>query len=411
MHNKFTVVSRIRCGQQAQIRATLEQHSFIVPGEGADPFGFRDLEDLHFASLSMYDDPEDGWSLVFEHNIDGEIDAYLRKLTATAAKLDKGAFLLGLYAHCESFAGDDLDQLRKYMAARVVRAQAGFLSPVGMTRDQIRLDAQVYDVVDSTLGAAGVPVAPKEAQEAVLKALDTSAETKDIWHQTKDEGTRLGIIGTITAIAMLLLNLVGFLVLVLWNLIRERTARMDDAHPDQALRRSLELGEDFIPTNHMISVVYVHEDLGRQMAKRTAFGLLAGLVTLVFRKGFLGSINTIHFAHWSFVNNNRRLLFVSNYDGSWRSYLDDFTLKASSGLNLAWAHSTGFPKTWAMLLGGASMGPQFIDYARRSMVPTLVWYSAYPSVSVTNINRNRELRSALKKARQGGSDTTWLELV
>jgi len=411
MHNKFTIVSRVRRGQQGEVRAKLENHAFIAPGTGPDPFGFSALEDLHFASLSMYDDPEDGWSLVFEHNVDGEIDAYLRKLIDTADTLDKGAFLLGLYAHCVDFSGDDLDQLRRCMKKRIVLPQAGFLSPVGMTRDQIRLDAQVYEVVDSTLGTAGVPVAPKDAQAFVLAALDKAPETKEIWHQMKDDGTKLGIGGKIGAILMLLLNGFGFLVLALWNLVRERTARMDDAHPDQDLRRSLELGEDFIPTNHMISVVYVHEDAGRQMAKRTAFGLLRGLVTLLFRNSFLGSINTIHFAHWSFVNNNRRLLFVSNYDGSWRSYLDDFTLKASNGLNLAWGHSTGFPKTWFMLWGGASMGPQFIDYARRSMVPTLVWYSAYPSVSVTNINRNRKLRAALQQARKGRGDTTWLELV
>jgi hypothetical protein len=161
----------------------------------------------------------------------------------------------------------------------------------------------------------------------------------------------------------------------------------------------------------MLSVVHLHTDPGRRLAKRAGFGVLGGVAALLFRKGYLGPVGTIHFAHWAFVNGGRRMLFVSNYDGSWRSYLDDFTLKASNGLNLAWAHSRGYPKTWAMLKGGASKGPEFIAYARRSMVPTLVWYNAYPQLSALNVTRNRTLRAALAKARAGQGDTAWLEIV
>lgn len=411
MQNKFTIISGVRPGHHAQVVQILKNHTFIFSGTANDPFGFDKISTLHFASISIYDDPEDGWSLLFEHNIDGEIHDHLLNMTDVAENLDGGVFLLDLYGHCQGFDGQSLDVLRKYMGERVIMPAVGFISAVNMTRDQIRLDAQVYEVVDNTLGAAGVPQPVADVQAAVLKALDTNAETRDQWYGMDDPGMGLSFWGKIKAVLALILHILGFLVLAVWNLIPERTAPQDKAHPDPDLRRSLELGEDFIPTNHMLSVVYLHSDLGRQMAKRMAFGMLYNLVTLVFRKGFLCEINTIHFAHWAFTNNNRRLIFVNNYDGSWRSYLDDFTLKASNGLNLAWAHSMGFPKTWIMLFGGASKGPEFIDYARRSMVPTLVWYSAYPSVSVTNIGRNRQLRAALKKARDGSNDTSWLELI
>ena len=46
-----------------------------------DVFGFGEAEMLHFASLFLYDDPEDGWFLVFENNIDGGIEAYLDRAT------------------------------------------------------------------------------------------------------------------------------------------------------------------------------------------------------------------------------------------------------------------------------------------------------------------------------------------
>lgn len=410
MHNKFTIVSALLPGHHGAVQNMLEPFGTLCPDTAHDSFGFAQVTTLHFASLCIFDDIEEGWSLLFEHNIDGPIEAHIDNLLAVADALDGGAFLLGLYSHCAGFTTQTLPGLRAYLLAGVIKPQAGFISAVGMSRDQIRLDAQVYKVVDEALGAAGQPLPPAEAQAQVLAALDADPALTE-WKSFPDPGTKLALLPKIWAILCLIGSAIVFLILALVNLPRERAADENRARPDPDLELSLARNEDLIPTNHMLSVVYVHTDIGRQIAKRAAFGVLGNLVTLVFRNGFLGEINTIHFAHWSFCSKSRRLIFVSNYDGSWRSYLDDFTLKASSGLNLAWAHSVGYPKTWAMLKGGASNGPQFIDYARRSMFPTLVWYSAYPSVSVTNIDRNRQLRAALIAAQDGGTDTSWLELV
>lgn len=410
MHNKFTIVARIRPGQQGIVRKMLAPLGTICPAAKNDPFGFDAVKTLHFASLCIFDDIKDGWSLLFEHNVDGPIDVHIDNFLAVAQAMDGGAFLLSLYSHCRGFEVMELAALRKYLLRRVIKPQAGFISAVGMNRAQIRLDARVYNVVDAALGRAGNPLPPEDACAHVLQSLDADPTIKD-WHKVPDSNSELGLLPKVLAGLSLIGNSLAFAILALVNLPRERAADQYKARPDTDLRLSLEQSEDLLPTNHMLSVVYVHTDEGRQLAKRAGFGILRNLVTLIFRKGFLGEIDTIHFAHWSFCNQSRRLIFVSNYDGSWRSYLDDFTLKASNGLNLAWAHSTGFPKTWAMLWGGASMGPEFIDFARRSMVPTLVWYSAYPSVSATNIGRNRKLRAALIRARNGSENTSWLELV
>jgi hypothetical protein len=45
------------------------------------------------------------------------------------------------------------------------------------------------------------------------------------------------------------------------------------------------------------------------------------------------------------------------------------------------------------------------------MVPTLVWYKAYPGLSAPNIMRNRRIRLGLIKAKQGRGDTSWLQEV
>lgn len=407
----FTVVSPVQSGKQGELYDKLAGLRYFGGPPAKDVFGFADAEMLHFASVFLYDDPQDGWFLVFESNIDGGIEPYLDRLLAIAQERDGGDFLLSLYRHCHSFAGQDLAQLKRYMMARLHHPAAGYVSAVGLTCGRIRQDAAVYRVVDDTLGS-GVPALPSEQLTgSVLQALQEDPETKDKWSESGHGSNGLAGLARFSALLVLALKAIFHVILALINLIRERVARQDNLRPDLDLVLSQKHYEDFLPTNHMVSVVHLHTDLGRKAAKHLAFGILRAAVKAFFYKGKLGPIDTIHFAHWVFLNQDRRLLFVSNYGGSWDSYLDDFTLKANVGLTLAWAHGIGFPKSWFMLLGGAAQGPEFIDWARRSMVPSLVWYKAYPGVSAANIRRNRKLCEALVAARNGGSQTNWLEFV
>ena len=43
-----------------------------------------------------------------------------------------------------------------------------------------------------------------------------------------------------------------------------------------------------------------------------------------FTEGVLGGAPGIHFGHWRVIDNGRRFLFCSNYDGDFGGYLDDF---------------------------------------------------------------------------------------
>ncbi|MCB9947243.1 MAG: hypothetical protein H6842_05360 [Rhodospirillaceae bacterium] len=405
----FTVVAPLRPGTQGDVRDMLAALGYLGTEPPGGPFGFEEAAMLHFASVFLYDDPVDGWFLVFESNIDGAVEPYLDRLLAIAAARDGGAFLLRLYGHCRGVAAGDLPGLKRHMLDHVQHPQAAFVSAVGLTRDRIRQDAAVYRVVDETLGSGGVPLPADQAQAAVLRALEHDRETAGVWSVADDAGP--GALEKIRTVGGLVANVIGFVVLAVVNLLRERTAPEDSLRSDFDMVRTQRQYEDILPTNHMVSIVHLHTDRGRQWAKRCAFGVLRGLVTLFFRHGKLGKIETIHFAHWAILNGGRRLLFVSNFGGSWSSYLDDFTLKASEGLTVAWAHGIGFPRSWFMVRGGAAKGPEFIDWARRSMVPTPVWYKAYPDLSAKIINRNRKLRHALADAKAGRGTTAWLELV
>jgi hypothetical protein len=73
---------------------------------------------------------------------------------------------------------------------------------------------------------------------------------------------------------------------------------------------------------------------------------LVNLATpILYPRGNLARIKTIHFARWVFLDGKRRGLFASNYDGSSESYMDDFVNKVSFGLNLTFSRGVGYPRT------------------------------------------------------------------
>ena len=90
-------------------------------------------------------------------------------------------------------------------------------------------------------------------------------------------------------------------------------------------------------------------------------------------------------------------MFFSNFDQSWESYLDDFIEKAHVGLTLAWGCGAGFPPTRFLVNEGASYGTKFKNWARHSMVVSRFWYSAYPDLTVDQVERNNRIADGLRK--------------
>jgi hypothetical protein len=123
--------------------------------------------------------------------------------------------------------------------------------------------------------------------------------------------------------------------------------------------------------------------------------MIAFLARLVFTRGSLGGIPSIHFAHWTVVDQGSSLVFFSNYGGTWESYLDDFIQKAAIGLTAVWSHCQGFPKSRWLVAGGARDERAFKRYARDSQAAEAVWYSAYPTLTMRRILNNRAIMEGL----------------
>ena len=156
--------------------------------------------------------------------------------------------------------------------------------------------------------------------------------------------------------------------------------------------------------NHLASVTWVKPGLVRRWLLRAALFAINLLARFWFNRGELGGIPTILSARWVLIDDGRRLLFLDNYGGSWESYLNEFIdLAAVKGLNAIWSNtfvnaagrSYGFPATRFLFWQGAQDARPFKAYVRQSQVETIAWYSAYPTLSVVNINANTETRELL----------------
>jgi hypothetical protein len=187
--------------------------------------------------------------------------------------------------------------------------------------------------------------------------------------------------------------------IVLWLRLLERRDSSQGAPPvDLRELRKMTRREDWIPLNHMGSVVLVKPGVLRMALFRTGHLGLGLFLRVQATDGYLGSMRTVHFAHWAFVNNGSRLMFFSNFDNSWDSYLDDFIEKAHGGLTLAWGSGVGFPPARFLVLDGASHGRQFKTWARHSMAVSRFWFTAYKELTVDQIERNTRLADGLRNA-------------
>lgn len=132
----------------------------------------------------------------------------------------------------------------------------------------------------------------------------------------------------------------------------------------------------------------------------------------IFVNGRLANADGIRFAHWHVIDNGRRLLFCSNYDGSFGGYLDEFINGTSEGINLFWrwtvlrqrpaavaghpevTRARKFPPTNFWIFRGCKHEQWFKAYARDSQLPHICRFEAY-RYSAQDVDRATRLREAL----------------
>ncbi|HWA74289.1 MAG TPA: hypothetical protein VG937_18220 [Polyangiaceae bacterium] len=391
-------------------------------GVGARCFQPRVFADarlgIHFARLAwLPGETQDGdGSLVFELNFDTELaessTAQERQLSELAER--EYPALASVFRHCEDFPLQaEPARLTGYCLERLVPATAAYQGHGERSLARIRLERAVHQAILSFFEQAPRASA-SELYSQVRDHLRKRERSDPELHGLDLDGpapatpsASLRSLRLSDRITPWLWNIVPALPLIPqiprilnWgrcDSIFDTRARQEAwQEKDRELFTRIADSEDRGVQNALTHFVALRSGEKRGFVLATAHAYIDRMVKAYFNDtGQLGGIPSIHFAKWVLLDEGRRLLFLSNYDNSWESYLGDFVDQAAIGLNLAWACTEGYPKTRLLALDGADDEERFKAWGRAHQLPTQVFYSAYPDLSLAAINNNTWIRQGL----------------
>lgn len=408
----LTLVAPIAAGQQAATEAWLREHR-------------RELQralarstTTHFARWVLLPpslDEQgravgDRHQLAFESNFDGALDQHIADLRTALGPLLDGAF-----AGVEGYPGvQDPSRLLEFFRSAAARRSAVFYAAhAGLAVPVVQSDARLKRVLEARLKERSLG-AVCQAESALELAVDLqeharrAALAEGLSWGPVERGlppAPTGWLGSwpswlLAAITRPLAVLGALLVAPFFERRDERLRPKLPPLDAVELRRKRDLigtEEDRVEQNGLTHLVPIKPGRYRAFALETMVFLVSAMAASGARVGSLGGITSIHFARWVVLRESTgsRLLFFSNYDGSWESYLGDFIDKAARGLTMIWSNTIRYPKTRWLVFAGARDEHAFKSWTRDYQLPTQVWYSAYPTLSVQDVLRNAEIRELL----------------
>ena len=417
----LTIVADVRPGETDSLRQVLaSMGDGVANGSVVD---FELLTGLHFARLVLLEEARDlrgeplPASLVYMSDFDVARDRHLRDLVNVA-----GAGIDLLFAHCEGYPDEaqrTSDERFGYLHRHVVAEQARYVNTVGRGSRQIRQEAQLRERLETFLDGRQTSEDDPVSTRGAIQELVENDEALD-WAGRPAEGLPLGFrvweLAHFLGGVLLMLLLIPFLLLAapVFLVLLRRHERSDPApheRPPPELVEELASLEDHLVQNPFTAIGFVKPGLFRRVTLTGVLMVLAFATRHVFGNGSLAGVKTIHFARWVAVNDKRRVIFASNYDGSLESYMDDFVDKIWWGLNVAFSNGYGFPRTRWLFLDGSKDELAFKDYLRLHQVPTRVWYSAYGRLTTANIASNEQIRSGLQRDAGPDQARRWLQAL
>jgi Dyp-type peroxidase family len=426
---------------------------------------FRRLGSVHYARFVLLEhDRETGPLLAFSTDYDGpEGEDACSESRALRFHLDElereaGPGLERIFACCRGFRAGNL---ASYLKRHRLSASTFYVGSSGRSRNQIEWEAELRREVDAILDAGRfVQTAPETVRQAVIRELatrrpelcDANGEL-DLPYFPPQPLLERKISALKSKAFALALGLAALAVFAIWNwfpfpdwmleaslfghaargagsaliallaltasvlLLLARFRQLERSDPqfqpeftasshDQF--RVASTDENRFLQNQLTHLVRIKPGPLRWCLIRAVFYALSVLARNRYNKGKLGGIPSIHFARWVLIP-NRGVLFFSNFDSSWPSYLGDFIDQASSGLTAVWSNTIGYPRTTWLVRAGSRDASRFLAWTRHHQLPTEVWYAAYPGLSIVNVNANTEIHRGLTRAGRDEIDAaTWL---
>ncbi len=428
--SQFTVVAPIAAGGEPALRTLLASMN-STPGV-ADPDNtlvpFGRFAQLHFARFVILNDPTLGdievygvprpnlpSYLAFVGDCDGPSKDCLADLARRSA-----AGLRQIFAHCAGFTRDT--DLLAWLRAHDLPIAASYVNWVGRTVRQIKQESALQQILSARVDRTPLE-SPSEARQRwqeMVNFVRNEVQTRRLT-LTAPEPTPLHWLLAKWAnllLSLLIALLASPFVIVLSPLLifqlrrREKQDPEICPRPDSALLVELQSLEDHDVTNQYTAFGSAKPGAFRRALITLVLAIIQFTARHIFTRGYLARVQTIHFARWVFVDDKRRVLFTSNYDGSHQAYMDDFINKSAWGLNVAFSSGVGWPHTDYLVARGARREHYFKYFQRRHQLPTQVWYKAYPGLTLTDLARNAQIRQGLERTDLSPAQALeWLKLL
>ncbi|HEU0016282.1 MAG TPA: hypothetical protein VFQ45_21565 [Longimicrobium sp.] len=462
--SSLLVMVPVRPGHYQELEALLEK--VANPDDGYDfevncIIPFAKVRTLHFARILLHQaspgpdnpvptyppPPAEGQpqakgppipqKMLFSTDFDGTLEAHVDELLAVA-----GPGIDRVFSHCEGWPGiDDPAAVHGYFLRHRIASNTFYTGTMNRSVDQIHREEELHQFIERYLdrhaGDPDFPTEPLAIRERIQRVVLSEPELK--WAQQPPDGfpkllfnpdyllyvmggVALALVAALAVVLRLVtgswsqaLTVTGAVVAVALVLLGAAWAylrRLERTDPVIILNKDvgdLVSVEDRIVQNQMSSVIYIKEPLWfRGLVLRAVLAFINFSAKYLSNQGTLAGIPSIHFARWVIVDDGRRLVFFSNFDGSWENYLGDFIDKSASGLTGVWSNCVGFPRTKNLIQEGARDEQKFKAYSRDSQIPTQVWYSAYRWLSVDNINNNTKVRLGLYGDMSADEAAVWV---
>lgn len=130
-------------------------------------------------------------------------------------------------------------------------------------------------------------------------------------------------------------------------------------------------------------------------AQLPVLSVLDGLITL----------SLIHYARWAIVKPSHfphlgssqpketikytYMFFFSNFNGSWKQYVDSFHMSIPTGLDLLWFRNLKFPKSVPL--------QPFHAYITFNQIWTSHYYNAYPTAAANDVKAAKRIKAGLEE--------------
>jgi hypothetical protein len=415
-----TVRARLRVGALEHTLEALEAVGSLSP---ADASPFNVLDHVHFARLFVLPDSTDlkgaliPASLVYLADVDGPVASHLSDLGSIC-----GQFVDLVFVNCEGYPDHpDASARSSWLRQHQVRTGAFYVNTVSRGVSQIRDEARLRDALQTVLDARAPELGtlPAEQVHRVLRDhVGSQAELRFarrrpkraplLWRLRGNGKVALTIVLLVLLSPILLIAGPIALLLIRW---REAHDSVDTRRPDPEAVHALRAQEDRDAFNPFVAAGVVKAGFLRRWTAVTVVRGIDLAARHLFIKGSLAGVTTIHFARWVFLDERRRVTFISSYDGSLESYMDDFIDKVAWGLNAVFSNGQDYPRTRFLVFDGARDEQAFKNYLRCHQLATQLSYSAYPELTCINIDNNAKIRLGLTRELGPKEAQQWLALL